>query len=516
MVKTALNWIQNNKKEFIVLLIILLVGSFLRLYRISEYLTFLGDEGRDVIVVRRLLLFADPILVGPGTSIGNMYLGPLYYYFMAPWLWLFNYNPVGPAVGVATLGIFTIWFVWYIAKQWFPSTGSGQVAAPIAALLYAVAPTVIIYSRASWNPNIMPFFALLTIYSLWQVWQKQNYKWMIVLAIAFAFVMQSHYLGLLLGPVIGLFWILAFWSSRKDSNTKYLILNTIYSAAIFLLLMSPLVIFDARHGWRNFEAIKKFFLERQTTVSARPWNALPNTLPLLNEINARLITARDEAWGKWIAPLLLAPIIFVIGASKKIKLQKTQKNAYLLLFAWFGMALIGLGLYKQEIYDHYYGFFFAAPFLILGGLAQSLVNSSRIRGISLVIPVVFLLVALNLINNPIKYGPGRQLQRTEEVADEIIKLSADKPFNLAVIAERNYDDAYQYFLENKGAKMVDIDPQKFEETITEQLFVVCEMEPQKCDPTHSPKAEVAGFGWSAIEQQWSISGTTVYKLVHTR
>ena len=80
------------------LITILLIGSFLRLYKISAYMTFLGDEGRDVLVVRNLLVHFDPILIGPGTSVGNMYLGPLYYYFMAPFLLLSGFSPVGPAV----------------------------------------------------------------------------------------------------------------------------------------------------------------------------------------------------------------------------------------------------------------------------------------------------------------------------------------------------------------------------------------------------------------------------------
>ena len=59
--------IKINQKEFIFLLLILALSAFFRLWRISEYMTFLGDEGRDAIVVRRLLVFLDPILIGPGT-----------------------------------------------------------------------------------------------------------------------------------------------------------------------------------------------------------------------------------------------------------------------------------------------------------------------------------------------------------------------------------------------------------------------------------------------------------------
>ncbi len=155
-------WIRNNRQETIALVLILLVGAFLRLYKIDQYMTFLGDEGRDVIIVRRLLVDGDLILIGPGTSIGNMYLGPLYYYMMAPALLLANFSPVGPAVQIALLGTATIFFVWYLARDWF-----GQLAALVASALYAIAPTIIVHSRFSWNPNIMPFFALLVIYSIW-------------------------------------------------------------------------------------------------------------------------------------------------------------------------------------------------------------------------------------------------------------------------------------------------------------------------------------------------------------
>ena len=67
-----IKWIKGHQKEALIVLVILLVGAFFRLYRISEYMTFLGDEGRDVIVVRRLLVNFDPVLIGPGTSVGNM------------------------------------------------------------------------------------------------------------------------------------------------------------------------------------------------------------------------------------------------------------------------------------------------------------------------------------------------------------------------------------------------------------------------------------------------------------
>ncbi|MCK4588616.1 glycosyltransferase family 39 protein [Candidatus Woesebacteria bacterium] len=504
-------WIRENRKEAIVLGIILLIGAFFRLYRIGEYMTFLGDEGRDVIIVRRLLVNFDPILIGPGTSIGDMYLGPLYYYMMAPALLLAMFSPVGPAVQIALLAVVTIFLVWWVGREWF-----GKIAGLIAAGLYAVAPTVIIYSRSSWNPNIMPFFALLIIYAIWRFWQHNEWKWLIVVSISFAFVLQSHYLGLLLAPVVGLFW---FFSMRKVWKNKKLKLvafrSSLISAAIFSFLMSPLIIFDARHGWRNFASMKKFFTERQTTISARPWNALPKAWPNFVQINTRLIAGHNETVGLWVSVAIVALLICLVLFKWK-KLSTRLHAVYFLLLAWFGFALLGLGVYKQHVYDHYYGFFFAAPFLLIGGLIENMTKGWRNRKLAIIGLVFVGLVFVNLQNNPLKYPPNRQMQRSIKVTEKIEQEAGKEKFNLAVIAERNYEGAYQYFLEKNNTPIVMIDSQRADETITEQLFVVCELPVEKCDPTHNSKAEVANFGWSKVEEQWNVAGVVLFKLIHTQ
>ncbi|MEK7470711.1 MAG: glycosyltransferase family 39 protein [Patescibacteria group bacterium] len=207
-IKVILNkfvkFVKDNPREFWILVIILALSAFLRLYKIGEYMTFLGDEGRDMIIIRRFLVEFHPPLIGPGTSVGSMYLGPLYYYMMAIPVLLANFSPVGPAVMVAILGVLTVFLIWFIGREWF-----GKIAGLVSALLYAISPTIIIFSRSSWNPNIMPFFSLLSIYAIWKVWKEKEYKWMIVLGISLAFVLQSHYLGLLLIPTLFIFWLMS-------------------------------------------------------------------------------------------------------------------------------------------------------------------------------------------------------------------------------------------------------------------------------------------------------------------
>src|SRR5690606_36349543 len=136
--------------------------------------------------------------------------------------------------------------------------------------------------------------------------------------------------------------------------SKYL-LYSVYSQIIFLLLMSPLAIFDYRHGWQNFEAIKTYFTVRQTTVSAKPWSSLPNLWPLFEQINTRLLAGRSETVGAWISILLL--FFLTVFFYKKLKERRPvlTKEPMLLLVVWYGISLVGLGIYKQHIYDHYFG-----------------------------------------------------------------------------------------------------------------------------------------------------------------
>ena len=496
------NWIKQNPKETIFLGVILLVGAFLRLYRISEYMTFLGDEGRDVIIVRRLLVYLDPILIGPGNSIGNMYLGPLYYYMMAPALFLAGFSPVGPALQIALLGVGTVFFVWYVSREWF-----GPIAAGTAALLYAISPTVIVHSRSSWNPNIMPFFGLLCIYSVWRVWEKKDFKWFIVLGAAYAFVLQSHYLGLLLFPVILIF---AFFTIREIRSTKReirdLLKYSLVGLSVFIFLMLPLLFFDIRHNFMNFNALRTFVSTPQGNFSL---NFLANIWPTFKLIITRLLAGRNEIVGTTLA------VFFVLVLIYRFFEKSLGGSHFKFLLIWLGVGILGLSFYKHEIYDHYFGFLFTAPFLLIGGLTQGVAQRASRFGKAFVCVSFMALVVVNLYDNPIRYSPNRQMGRAEEVARKILDESKAKKFNLAVLAERNYEDGYRYFLEVAGVEVLHADVWK-PETISDQLFVVCERPKEECKPTTDPKAEVANFGMSKIENEWEVGGVILYKLVHTK
>ncbi len=476
--------------EALLLILVLAVAAFSRLYKIDQYMTFLGDEGRDVTVVRQILLGQKIALIGPGTSIGNMYLGPLYYYLMLLPLALARFSPVGPAVQIAVFSLATICLLWWLGRQWF-----GRVPALAVALLYALSPTVIIYSRSSWNPNIMPFFALLTMYAIWKVWRFNYWRWLLIVGVSLAFVLNSHYLGLLLTPAIFLYWVL---TKKTSVAWRYTLLSTM----AFLLLMSPLFIFDLRHNWTNARAMFQFFTDRQTTVNLKVYKSLPYLFPIWRDIVTSLLAAKAALLGQIIAIVL---VIFV-PVMAVFRFRRSNFPDFVFVLVWLGAGLVGLGLYKQHIYDHYFAFLWPAVFLLAGFLLE-FVSSIKV-GIAVSLAAVAYLAWVNAVASPLLTPPNNQLARTRDVADFITTEAGNQPFNLALLSHNNYDAAYRYFLSLDNAPYRTIQQQ-----ITNQLFVICET--PDCQPINNPLFEIASFGWAKVDRRWEFPwGVKLLLLVH--
>ena len=487
--------LKDQKSLFVLLVGVLVLAAFLRFYKISEYMTFLGDEGRDVIVIKKMLVDHHFPLIGPPTSIGNIYLGPLYYYMMAIPMAIFWLNPVAAAGMNAFLGVATVAFTYYLGKNWF-----SRQAGLIAAYLYAISPVTIIYSRSSWNPNPAPFFALVSMFSLYRLHQTGNFLWLVLTGLAIGAALQMHYLVAILLPIVGIVWLYEILSRRnKKLKIKNFFGGTLLGIFSFVLIMSPLIWFDLRHNFLNYRAITEL-LGSGSAVNA---DILANItrIPSLYSYNliGRYLAAENFYLSLIVSLLIIAALFYKFSYWPK-----------LILGIWLIVGLLGLTFYQQSIYDHYLGFMNPVPFLLLGAgmfYGYNVLSKKRWVVNSGIIVLLLALTAVNLQRSPLSTPPNNQLKRTQDVAKFVISRADNKDFNFALIAKSNYDSAYQFYLDRYGHK-----PKQVPFDITEHLFVVCE--DPVCDPTHSPKYEIAAFGWSKIEWEEDLYGVKIYKLVH--
>jgi len=484
--------IKNILKKHWLLISILILASFLRLYQISGYMEFLGDQGRDVVIIKDFLQNGNLFFIGPQTSIGNMYLGPFFYYLIAPSLFLSNYNPVGPAIFIAFLSVATVFLIYFVGNRWF-----SRSVGLISAFLFAISPVVIKYSNFIWNPNVMPFFSLLFVYFFFESFRSKKYHLFLYASLSFVMVINSHYLGLALLPFTGLFWLynLIKFIKTKSKQLKPFLKYTFLAAFIFILSLTPQILFDIKHDGQNSKALLTFFTYRETTVNIKAYKAIPEMPALFNQINTDLLAGRNETVG------LIISIVFIVGLLPLIIKLNKQKNSSLIIFFWYLSGLVALALYKQHVYAHYFAFLFPAVFILAGFL----INKFKLIGI----PFLILITVVSFIENPFRYQPNNQLKTVNQIADLIIINSDNQDFNFALLAKQNYDPPYRYVLGNKQAKIVNLP-----DNMTEQLFVVCEPFQIDCNPINNPEWSVAAFGWAKIDNQWEVNGIKVFKLVH--
>lgn len=492
------------------IILILVLGAYLRLYRISDYMTFLGDEGRDVLVVKRMLVDHKFTLLGPTASVGGFFLGPIYYYFMLPFLWFFRLDPVGPAVMVALFGVGTVCLLYKVGRDFFD-----QKTGLMAALLYALSPLVIAYSRSSWNPNLVPFFSLALIYTLWLVVEKDKWKYLFLTGLFLGIGLQLHYLFTFLIPV-AVSYLLIY--GRAWTKIKYHLLAFLG----FLVGYSPFLAFEARHGFPNTQTVLKFiFSSGDTGFTGRKFMAIIQDVTF--RLFGRLVVHFPDPGGFTVMlrseQLLFSWLtILVIALSLGIflfRLIKEKDRTFVLLLLWLFFGVFLFGFYKKPIYDYYFGFMFTLPFLLTGLVFSSLISVKNLLIKLTAVGLLSVILWLNWEGRPFKYIPNRQLEQTKTISHFVFNKTGGKPFNFALITGQNSDHAYRYFFEIWGNPPVTIQNPQVDphgKSVTDQLLVICEV--SDCQPLGHSLWEIAGFGRAEIEGEWPVSVVKVFKLGH--
>ena len=508
--------------QFFSVIAILILAAFLRLYRIADYMTFLGDEGRDVLKAYDIL-HGHLTLLGPTSSVGGFFLGPIYYYFMAPFLWLFNYNPVGPAVMVAFFGVATVWLIYKFCSDLFnPKIGL------IAAFLYAISPLIISYSRSSWNPNPLPFFSLFILFVLYKGILKNNLKLFFAVGILLGIAMQLHYLSAFLAVVIFVYILLS-----ETLGTRTVIQKTILALirkylsifAGFIIGWSPFLAFEIRHGFLDFKNIFNFIVHSGNTGASA--NFSHTVYDVFFRLFGRLLVSfpPPEQFFKynkitldlWMLTVLLVAILSSLlllnNLYKSFKTKNENFGKYLLLFVWLFIGIILFGFYKKPIYDYYFSFMFPLPFILIASLIVFIYEKFKIFGKVLAITIFIFLFVINIQGLPFRYEPNRQLNQMRTIASFVMTKTDAKPFNFALISGGNSDYAYRYFFTTWNHAPITITHNPKDGSITDQLFVVCES-PLPCQPLGNSLWEIASFGRAEIAGHWKVSVVEVYKLVH--
>ena len=429
------------KKHFrlILLFTILLVALFLRLYRISETQTFLEDEGRDMLIVKRQLDTGRPVLIGPQTSTGSMYLGPLYYYFITPALILSGMDPVGPAILIAFTGVLTCYLLYKIFAKW-----SGQLSGFFAATLYAVMPLPVSFTRNSWNPNLAPLISLITLYILDKLKDRTgNLKWFFWLGISAGVLIQLHYMTLIYLAVIAIlifyWWVFPFNKKHFLKFGKGIFLGM----AGFFLTLFPFFVFEIRNDWVNTNAISRFIVakeERNIRYDLPVWLWEKKVVGTTADIFGGLFTRQEFVHSDNLSLyLIVAGLACVVLAILFSSLNKHRKQ--MIFFLLFG-SLGAIGIYQENIHIHYLGFLFPLVYLAFASALST--KYIWVKATALIFGGFVLLYSFPTTVLKIGSGATHQKDKAEAVAAYISAHSEGQPYNIAS-DEFTSTSPYQYY-----------------------------------------------------------------------
>jgi 4-amino-4-deoxy-L-arabinose transferase-like glycosyltransferase len=433
-------------KRTIPLLFIIGISLFTHLYRLGETYNFHNDEGRDVLIALRMLETGKPVLLGPQTSVGNMYLGPLYYYLMAPALWLSGLDPIGPAIMVALLGVVTTVLLYQTGRRWFKERGG-----IVAALFFALTPIMVHFTRSSWNPNVVPVVALAMLMCLDWIeakTEKRQRLGYLAFGLAAGVLFQLHYVAMTLPGLLGLYLL---WRRQVSWSGLWLILLG------FGLTSSPFWLFEARHHFVNIVAFVRFVTSGSHGVVGDTYLArlVRNGVGVIADLmGSRPLTYNHTSW--------LFGLSALIALLLALRTPHARRLGYLV-----GGTVVVTAFLHEPIYAHYLAFLFPVLALLIGAAFGT---KSRVQlGYLLIFTVSYLWISIPTLWTNLRGESSHQTEKAAAVTAYIQQNAAGAPYNVVAAFDNARETTYLYYLQKSGEP-----PSSSAQKL---LYIICEDRP---------------------------------------
>lgn len=470
----------------LLVIFIVLAGAFFRLFKISSFTTFLGEQGRDMIIAKNIL-GGMLTLLGPPTSISDVHFGPFYHYFNAFFLYFFKFDPIGPAVGFALISILSIFLLFQIGKNL-----RNKVAGLISALLFAVSPLMVEYGRSMFNSYFITSFTIFSLWALSCYLKNRKIFWIFLSGLLAGISVQANFLsvGIFLGLLIFLFF------ERVDFKRKtFLIFG-------FFFGIFPYLLFEIRHKFFNINAFFSLFKEGKAvggSVFDYPLKLASNYFKSINFLI-----------GGNFFPISFAVLILVLFSFFYLARLKRKNVLVKTVFLFTFSELIVVSLYPGEMLEHYLGAIYPFLFILLGLFFQEVFKTEfkNIFILLFVILIFFNLMSIDFWRNS-GYGMPKNWKMNDvKKAGKIIAQDADKNFNVAAILDgdtRAYP--YRYIIETEGEKPLTVE----DYPRAEILYVVAKGDGEFV--LTYPVWEIYSFLPARIEKQWPVTAeVSVFKL----
>jgi len=181
-----------RKKTILILVLIILLGTFLRVYDLGEESLWM-DEGYTL----------QTITYGDG-SLGDVYdriihkesCPPFYYVFMFGWTGIFGFSEFSLRFPSVIFGALSIWLAFLCSTAFFLNQKKGEIVGLIFAFLMAVSVPMITFSQEARAYSLFVFYVLGCTYLFLEFWKKRDKTNLIFYLLATLLMAWVHYFAI--------------------------------------------------------------------------------------------------------------------------------------------------------------------------------------------------------------------------------------------------------------------------------------------------------------------------------
>ena len=480
-----------------ILSVFFVIGFLLRIHNIDKNLFFGPEQGRDLLVVKDIVVNHKLVLIGSKTDIDGIFHGPLFYYLMVLPFILSKGNPVFISLFLIFVNCLSVYFIYILGRELFDRK-AGIIAAAILTFSFGS----IVMSRWFSNPPlIIPISCLFFLFLA--RFLKGNKYYLIPSALLFAISGQFDFINFLIFGICVLLIIIFY--RKQFLKTPFWILVTSISLLI-LGSIANFVLFDLRHN----------FLITNSVISllTKSKGFYGTFLTALNSSAQNFIKIYSDV----IFPSqpLLASLIFLSSLFSLFMYFKKYTNGVKILCVWLASPFLIFVLLKYNSLYHYFGAVIVAIIILTSAFIVRLFYFNKfVGGIFLFFIIVINLVAfsVNLPQNKNVFFESTQpdLKYSDQLAviKEIYKEANGEPFyfqsyTIPYWQQQGWEYLFWYFGKNTYSYIP-------ENKKTKNLFVIIQNDPNnQIYQNNWLKNTVSG--WGTKESEFKYGALKVEKL----
>jgi hypothetical protein len=371
--------------ELLSLAAILLLAMALRVAR-PTLTEFKFSEARLEALALELTREGHLPLVGVPSSAGFDHSPISVYLYLPPFL--LTTNPIPATIYGGLVGVAAVALCWWLARRW---PGGGVQAAWIAALLFAVSPWSVAFSRKIWQVVFVPLLALAFIGLLISALVEEptggsgrDRRWHLAWAlIVYALLVQVHPSAIGLAPALAL-WLLIFWRKVRPGPL-------LAGIALAALTGVPFLVHQIENGWPVLGALKALPPATWDLLALHlAWEAITGQgiSALAGGAYSLLKGVPQLAWGfslvGWLTVVSALWLVWrMIGTWRATERQRRQQaRVDLVLLSWLAMPLLLNLRHSLELHLHFFALVVPAAYLIVSRAVQDMLRFrwvSRLR-----------------------------------------------------------------------------------------------------------------------------------------